>query len=129
MILVIIEKHYSKACGANTCHFLIIRYLKDTNNHKARFPELAWEVSGKSFSMDTITSLSIARPATIFPLNSTNFNPERPKLSDRFVLIPRQFSDRSGWQDSTNISNITGLDMNEKSVEEYLKAHASIDLN
>ena len=62
-------------------------------------------------------------------MNSLNFNPEKPKTSDRFILIPRQLSDRSGWQDSNNITNITGLGLNELCVEEYLIAHADIDLN
>ena len=102
MLLCLIEKQYSDERLQNR-YYAIVQYLHVIKPNLI-FPELLW-ASGTTtrFDIDVIQIESILLPAMIVPQFHIPFDPESPKVTDRFSLVPRQFSDKSGWLDLNHV--------------------------
>ena len=46
-----------------------------------------------------------------------------PKHTDKFWLVPRIFSDKSGWENLSAVINNSGLALNGLTVNDYLANH------
>ena len=103
ILLCLIEKNHSDERWSKK-YYAIVQYLH-VIKPDAIFPELSW-ASGSTatwFDIDVIIIESILLPAMIVPQFHIPFDPESPKVTDRFLLVPRQFSDKSGWLDLNHV--------------------------
>ena len=96
-------------------YYAIVQYLKKETrrrNDRSPFDKLTWEIHDRTQFMGNMVAIEMIKLAAIvIPHLSSqgHYTYANPSRDDKFCYLPRQFTDKSGWEELHNIAPLDNL--------------------